>query len=36
MAQAGFAEISTYGGLGGQPYDNEATRLVLTGRKKHG
>jgi SAM-dependent methyltransferase len=36
MAQAGFAEISTYGGLAGQPYDNEAARLVLTGRKKHG
>jgi SAM-dependent methyltransferase len=33
MKQAGFVEIGTYGGLDKRPYDLEATRLVMVGRK---
>jgi hypothetical protein len=32
MLQAGFAEVALYGGLDGNPYGREATRLVAVGR----
>ena len=33
LADVGFENIHTYGGLNGSPYDHEARRLVLTARK---
>ncbi len=33
MRQAGFTEISLNGGFDGRPYDLQATRLVIVGRK---
>ena len=33
MSQAGFGEVNVYGSLDGRPYDREAPRLVVVGRK---
>ena len=33
MQQAGFKTIKTYGDLDGDPYDQNAKRLILLGRK---
>jgi SAM-dependent methyltransferase len=33
MRQAGFAEVSVFGGFDGQPYDRNAARLVAVGLK---
>jgi SAM-dependent methyltransferase len=34
LASAGFAEVETYGDLGGEPYDHAARRLVAVARKQ--
>lgn len=33
MRRAGFCKLGSYGDLGGRPYDREANRLVVVGRK---
>lgn len=33
LEECGFAETEVYGGLDGSPYDHEASRLVVVGRK---
>jgi hypothetical protein len=33
LRECGFASVDAYGDLAGAPYDHEASRLVVVGRK---